>query len=397
MKPASRRPLAFLVVLIVAATTGVHLQARAQFLQPQSHLSRLVQAVTSPLVYSAAGYAGQDDQSSESAGYEPEQGPVTEQNKGAASQAQHFQHYQPQQSRHYQHRNRLQQDPGSQQRGPAQNYYYGQQQHRDEDQGAPSQPRQQAQEYQMGAYLGPTIDDKEINGAFNSNNDERDDDDDRLGYDGPPAGELGSVTTGNSHRLRAASSFGAGPAGLGPSHMHSGYGGASSGQAASNYNGNEDDDSGADEDEPPAARRPGHFRSSGSGLNQAASQYHHQQQRQPRGRQQQQPMMAAANGYAPYGYGPQNGIDLGGLLAAAQGDPSAGYQVFNGDGSYPGPNYYQQPGRSQAASMNQLNGYYNGQGPNGDDDNYSQPRQQPGRQPGASSDADDPDMDGDDD
>ena len=66
-------------------------------------------------------------------------------------------------------------------------------------------------------------------------------------------------------------------------------------------------------------------------------------------------MQAAANGYAPYGYpaGAGGPIDLASLMAAAGGAGSPpGYEVYNGDGSYPAGGYYQQANgrRNQAAS-----------------------------------------------
>ena len=67
-------------------------------------------------------------------------------------------------------------------------------------------------------------------------------------------------------------------------------------------------------------------------------------------------MQVAANGYAPYGYpaGAGGPIDLSSLMAAAGGPGGpGGYEVYNGDGSYPGQGYYQQQGngrRNQAAS-----------------------------------------------
>lgn len=402
-----------LTVLLMALSSG--LPVRCQFLQPQSHLGRLVQSITSPLVLSSSLSSA-----SESDSYDSESGPsgpeyaadpvngrqhyhqpsathqkrpqfYQQQQRDADSDsgAQLFQHYQPKQRQQQQQQQGyqsagLQQAP-SQQRGVPQHYYGrgGDSPRDDEDSGAPTNHHKQradGEQYQMGAYLGPTIDDKEIQGAFNANDDK--DDDEASSYEGPPSSGGG--------RQRAASSFAASQpdaAGFSPgAGSYGGYGGsggsgydggrATMGGFSSSADGgapstrgnqdeaNFDDELGADEDDEPSgpSSRPPRFKSS-SQLNQAAaSQY---QQRQPsyqqRG-QQQSGLVAAANGYSPMGAGP---FDLSGLMAAAGGVPNGvqAYEVYNGDGSYPG--YYQpqqannQPrgGRNQAASMNGPYGY----------------------------------------
>lgn len=377
----SHLQLATCLAVVLVAITGGHL-VRCQFLQPQSHLGRLVQSITSPLVLASSLSDGADSPASESSSYDSESGPVGgpidesgpyQSASGAAQQRPHY--YQQDGGRHYQHYQRqparqtrvqqqtsLQQAP-SQQRGVPQQYYGpGSYSHDDEDSGAPTNRKQHAssgaEQYQMGAYLGPTIDDKEIQGAFNSN-DERDDDE-AAGYEGPPA---------NGGRHRATSSYASSqPSGVsGPTggygtpadhgrHESSGVDGgrSSSSRGRGDRTASFDDDSNIDEEDDRLAEpRQPRFRSSAS-LNQAASQYHQRQNNQysPQQQRRQSSMMAAANGFSPMGAaGP---FDLSGLVGAPG---LGGYEVYNGDGSYPG--YYpQQNGggrngrRNQAASMN---------------------------------------------
>jgi hypothetical protein len=377
------------VAVLAMLVAGGHL-ARCQFLQPQSHLGRLVQSIASPLVLSSGLGGGGDSSDS----YDPELASQSRPDEPNASQfqpeaaGQHYQHYQrqpeasrdgrqqQQQQQHYHAGGGLQQAP-SQQRGVPQRYYGGSSSDDDDSPpaGAPSnhghqQPAMANEQYQMGAYLGPTIDDKEIQGAFNSN-DERDDDD-SPGYDGPPAGR--QAAGANAYAASQPESSGgyapmasAGPGGYGPMAAAGPYTGADAGGPAARGRDDRraasfDDDSSADEDDEPAPRRrQPRFRSS---MSQAASQYHQRQNRYPGGQQQQghaAPMMAAANGYSPMGAsGP---FDLSSLMAAAAGGPGNGqaYEVYNGDGSYPGyyPQQQQQGRRNQAASMNNPYGYQN--------------------------------------
>lgn len=323
-----------------------------QFL-PQSHLSRLVQSITSPLVLSSGSG---DSSSAEGAGdnyANPSASYYSGQDEGQEVQSQA--QARPQVGSRYNQYQGLQQAP-SQQRGTPQHYYGGghnQQQDSDEGRdhgGAPSNHKGTHESYQMGAYLGPTIDDKEINGVFNSN-DDRDDDDGPASYDGlggsGRAGDSSSYGPQPNHVAGSASSGYERQPAAGPS-----YGPAQAGS------GGYDDDS-ADEDDSPNERARGN-------LNQAAS--HYRQQGSAYNQQaNQQPLMAAANGYAPYGFsGP---VDLTGFMNGNQGPEAGNFQAYNGDGSYPGQNYYQQQqqpqrgARSQAASMN--SGYYNNQNQNG--------------------------------
>jgi len=308
---------------------------------PQSHLGRLVQSITSPLVLSSGGYRDSDSDgySDPSSGYYSQAG----QEGGQAGEA-------PEQPVGRQQAGALQQAP-SQQRGIPQ-HYYGQMGNQngnddDRDQGSAPSTNKGTSEYQMGAYLGPTMDDKEINGVFNSN-DDRDDDDGPASYDGSSMGR-------NKAASNAYGSEGGGAGeGYGPSPAE-GAGGEYERRPGSgagpDYQGAGYDEDGADEDEGPAPRgRRGGQRGHGSGLSRAASQY---RQRgyggaASAGQAGHSQMMAAANGYAPYGYsGP---ADLSGLMSAGIGaDPSAGYQAYNGDGSYPGAGYYQQQGQPAAA------------------------------------------------
>lgn len=410
------------VVLIAALALNCNQLVWCQFLQPQSHLGRLVQSITSPLVgYPSSDQSGDSYDSDSPLSGSPGAGQLSADNTNSLASDQqqnlhnHYQSYerqQPQRAQHHRHQQlhhqqqqAMQQAP-SQQRGVPQHYYGGgadSASNQDEDAGAPSNPRQQqAQEYQMGAYLGPTIDDKEINGAFNSNNDDDD------SYD--EGGRQRAATGSSGYASDAGASPSLGPF-YGPSEssgaMGAGYGspGSSARQQESSYRPggrdensaaaygplSDDDESGADEDEPPRGARPARGGQRGrhsSGLNQAASHLYNQQrqQRRPDRPRQSQPMMAAANGYAPYGYsGP---IDLNGIMAAAQGDPNAGYQVYQGDGSYPGQSGYYQggPQRQAAGSMNNPYGYNN-------NNNYGPP----GGQQNQQGDNEDQDIDNDDD
>ena len=371
----SRNRLA-LVAIVLASVAFECSLGQTFFTQPQSHLGRLVQSITSPLIMPSAGasFEGSDAALADTEGaYEqPESmggslGPAGQQQAGGQ---QHFQHYRPaqmasggggqqqqqqqQQASYAAKQQNLQQAP-SQQRGiPSQNYAAPNSDDNDDEsqsepgadypsgQAAPrpmgarnGQPNQHFQvrgaeqpaaaranpEYQMGAYLGPTIDDKEIQGAFNSNNDERDDDDGPAGYVGPPASAS-----------RASSQMGGGG--------RSGMGGGGRDESAADEPG---DSSSADEDDDfGGQQRPRGAAGGGAygGLSQAASQFHGRQQqaaaaeqeRRARSRANHQQLATAANGYAPYGP-----VDLSGLLAAANGQQQAGYEVYGGDGSNFGP------------------------------------------------------------
>lgn len=365
-------------LVLLVATSGCLVSC--QFL-PQSHLGRLVQSIASPLVLSSqAGYRSNDDSDSygdpSSSGYYSggSAGPSGDISGESGETGAHNGASLAGRGRQQQvGATGLQQAP-SQQRGVPQHYYNSNDDERGDVGSAPSNNKH-TQDYQMGAYLGPSMDDKEINGAFNSN-DERDDDDGPAGYDGPssaPAMGRGRAAASNTYHNSGGDGYGPAP----------GYGRQQG--AGSNYAGSAGyDEDGADEDDAPVprARHQGGRSSANaagygrSGLSQAASQY---QQRGSSG----QPI-AAANGYAPYGYG-TGPIDLNGLMAGVNGDPSAGYQVYQGDGSYPGANYYQQQAqqggrqrpasRSQAASMN--NGYYgsgnSNSNNNNNNDGYSAP------------------------
>lgn len=382
-------------VLAMAMSASMTTHAQTFFTQPQSHLGRLVQSITSPLVFSAAAGYGADSSSLDSGPPFDSGDSLAPASSGYTSQPQHqsenshYQNYraqqqQPQGASRYQQQ-ALQQAP-SQQRGFPQHYsnadidaddegyrpaeapnggrhfHAHHQQQQQQPRGAEQSASGAHKEYQMGAYLGPTIDDKEIQGAFNSNNDDRDEDDGPAGYVGSPTGRQQATHDNAAHSLSyfgppsASSSRAAGHMSQGPRHSD---GGAS-------FNEDSPDSSAADEDgeeigaDQPAGRHGG----GRNALNQAASQYHKQQQ-QPRARMQQQ-LATAANGFVPYGP-----IDLNGLMAVANGGQQGGYEVYNGDGSYAGPvngfggfNGPQQgrahSRRQQAASMSNQFGYGNG-------------------------------------
>lgn len=425
-----------LSLYLLVATSG-HLVS-GQFL-PQSHLGRLVQSIASPLMIAPGAYretAEAEAPYPDPSSYYPQTGIPHQTAGGHPSQMSHglVGQIQPEASGHEQHQSgrrlqMLQQAPSQHRRIPQ--HYYGQpmsdgssggdgsdnnnnhdhHHHHsqadqdDRDQGtAPSNNNNNKHgnsDYQMGAYLGPTIDDKEINGAFNSNNDDRDEDDGPSSYEGPTGrgqhkaasnaynnNDLSGYGSGSPNSDESASSYGQQPS----SAVDSGNFRMPQADSVSNY-----DEDGADEDEPSSVQGPrsssssssaggssGRGRQSNRGLSQAASQYQ-QQGSNGAAHRAAGPMLAAANGYAPFGYaaGP---VDLTGLMAGLNGagDPNAGYQVYNGDGSYPGANYYQQqqqPGqrgaRNQAASMSNYNtndgygpmqGHYGGQRANQDND-----------------------------
>lgn len=347
-------PLAALVLASMSMSL-----VSCQFL-PQSHLGRLVQSFTSPIVLQSGGSSDSSDGSDSYDSNSPYYGP----NDSADQADQPSQQHQARPTGRSQYQNqeralqtaRLQQAP-SQQRGVPQQYYGAGNDEDQADQGsAPSSPGRHTQEYQMGADLGPTIDDKEMQGVFNSNNDERDDD------DGAPAGAgYGPMGGSSGGRSRAASNSAYAPS------------------SPNRYRGPAQDDDAADEeDEQPARGSNGRRNRARNGyLNQAASQYRQrpsavggESSRHGQSQDSNGPMLAAANGYAPYGYA--NGpVDLSSMMAAGMGGPNFGpTQMFQGDGSYPGANYYQQQaasaGRGQRGARNQAesasNGYYNGQG-----------------------------------
>lgn len=380
------------VVVLLLQVAGV----RCQLLSTQSHLGRLVQSITSPLIISSSsGRPGgspfapiaapsssydQDEQDAAPLHY-PESNGEADSPRVQQAQPQDFR--QQEELRNAYAAASLQQAPS---RGIPQRY-------RGNEEGAEPSNRRPAEEaYQMGAYLGPTIDDKEIQGAFNSKDDERDEDDGPAGYEGPPGG-------GRS-RLAADASYGASRPSYGQQDSYMGpasYGNGQGGAYNNAQDGNDDDSSSADEDDAPPKR--GAYRRPAS-LNQAASHQFEGRSRQRaangdagRGRRQQQ-LVAAANGYAPYGQPAGGPIDLSGIVAAANG---AGYDVYNGDGSYPGSGYWQQqqqPRQRAAASANdpynqqQQWGAGNGYGPYGGGGND-------GRRP-AKSQSDPDDDDGDD-
>ena len=400
-----------LALLAAVGLAAAPINAQTFFAQPQSHLGRLVQSITSPLILSAAG---QDLSAAEEAG-DLGQPPSGSGGASAASnyaqqqptaddsahyqsyeqqhQHQHQQHHQAPVS-HYQvpsyggdsmlHAQSLQQTPSRQRKAPLRHYDNDDEDDAEPGYGPPasddpvaaaaaaaSNKRKQQQyasgggnpmatagannqEYQMGAYLGPTIDDKEIQGAFNSNsNDERDDDDGPAGYEGPPSvgrprggaadgappmSHLQGASVGYAARGRAPQAGYAGPS-RGPRD------GPAEGYHFSPGAGESADDE--SDDSPPRATLGAGQRGS---LNQAASQYH--RQRQPRARTDRQ-LATAANGYAPYGP-----IDLSGLMAGQQ---AGAYELYNGDGSSYGfgPNYARGANgrRQQAASMSNQFGY----------------------------------------
>lgn len=386
-----------IALLVASSISG----AIGQFL-PQSHLGRLVQSIagSSPLVLgaqsAAAQYASNYDSDSPSGGYseEPSQTsnygnpqPYGQNGPLADTDA-------PSNENIPQNRGQpLQQEP-SQQRGVPQRYYPSSSSYNaaNQDDGEGYEPRRApsgshsrpTQEYQMGAYLGPSMDDKELNGVFNSNDDR--DDVDNGGYD-----DGGRVP---SYRKNAASSNQypreeneAGPQADGYSRPS--YG-PSNAAPYRGYNGPSSyDEESADEDERQPLRsndgfdganmrrgRGGEVSRGQSGpLNQAASQYLNQKQRdhrQPKQSQsshrpEQSQLQAAANGYVPYGYA--NGpVDLTSILSGM--NPNYQNDAYAG---YPGQNYYRQQGnptnnRKQAASTNNgynygQNGYQSGFGP----------------------------------
>lgn len=347
----------FLVALLVAISGC--LLVNCQFL-PQSHLGRLVQSITSPLVLSSGNSYGGESESEPSSGYYPAEPSSASARPDSTSGS--FSGGNSQGSG-------LQQAP-SQQRGvPTQHYYSGHEEER--DQGSAPSNNKHTQDYQMGAYLGPSMDDKEINGVFNSN-DDRDEDEGPASYEGPSTGgRTNAAATNNYHNNNGLGGEGYGP-NYGRSHQMAagGYEAPSSSYGNPNY-----DEDGADEDDGPASspmrgRRGGQRNPNAgygrSGLSQAASQY--QQQGSYGNSGNQAPMMAANSAGFGYGGGP---MDLQGLMAGDNIDPSSGYQVYNGDGSYPGANYYQQQAqrgnRNNQQAASGVNGYYNNQnqlGPN---------------------------------
>lgn len=229
---------------------------------PQSHLGRLVQSFTSPLVLSGGDPSVDGGGGSGGDGY-ANPGYYSGQDEGQEVQSQAQARPQPVSSRYNQHQG-LQQSPSQQSRIPQ--HYYNNQNEGEElrDQGsAPSNHKGTQESYQMGAYLGPTIDDKEINGAFNSNED-RDEDDGPASYDGMGAGGRGESAGYAPQANYVASS------------ASSGYtrrpGGAANYDPAADSNGNEDD--WADEDDMPAEQ--GRGPKGRGGMNQAASQYRQQ-------------------------------------------------------------------------------------------------------------------------
>lgn len=351
-------------LLLILATISCCFVVNCQFL-PQSHLGRLMQSITSPLVLNG----GESEASyPESSSYYSPGSSSSSDDSDRARQHQPQTHAQARpyhatsssynrQKQHYNQQQALQQAP-SQQRGIPQHYYghNNNQYDEDRDQGnaQPSNNKGNTQEYQMGAYLGPTIDDKEINGAFNSN-DDKDDDDGPSNYD---AGSSPSMTGGAGSERQRETSY----------NNNDGYGSQMGLERqptnSANYGRlNQYDDADEDDSErgPGPSRQRNYYK---GGLNQAASQY--QQQDSYVNNNANSGMMTAANGYAPYG-----SFFVG-------GDPN-GFQVFNGDGSYPGNNYYQQQqpqrgGRNyqQQASMSNQ-GYQDqnsGRQSNGDNDDH---------------------------
>lgn len=444
--------------------------ANGQFL-PQSHLGRLVQSITSPLVISTSSYRAEQESAEPASGYHPDSSaasyyPSHQHHGTPMDEAAHLAHQhqlQPQPQMERPDGLRMQQSP-SQQRGVPQQYYHRQSQHQpqrhhnlqqqqmmdyhqqqqqqqqqqmdsnlnsnldggfinnqedndERDQGAaPSNHRQRnnnqngaqnqngPSDYQMGAYLGPVIDDKEINTAFNSNND----DDEPASYDGHSNSGLrnkaASSAYGTNHEDPSSASYpmGGGQASADEGDSQQGYGNQhqsprpmSGGEQSRGYHGAGYDEDSVDEDESPAAQRPrgsgnrplrgvlsgaaSHYRQqggygSGSGGSSAVDNGDQGEQQALAGGYKHQSaanMMAAANGYAPFGYA--NGpVDLTGLMNGGGGDSFALYGA--GAGAYPGANPYGQPqqgqrgGRNQAASMNNYNGLYGGQRANNDND-----------------------------
>lgn len=287
--------VAAVILVTVSVLLVVPTATSGQFLEPQSHLGRLVQSIASPLVLgqassfrqaaseaAAAAAAGpepisgyypgldqdQPDSSSSSAAaftggdIDPQQDSYSASRQRQQQQQHHRSHQQSQRSfaaaanqppqrarpdsieeQYYQRQNYynqqqavpLQRAPSQQvRRVPHQHQQRQQQQYRptasavsnydddgdnslvprnpggDDDDGggqqqpgssasyrsrqpsrvmsSPSAPGRQSSldgaEYQMGAYLGPTVDDKEINGAFNDDRDDIDDDS-PANYDAP--------------------------------------------------------------------------------------------------------------------------------------------------------------------------------------------------------------------
>lgn len=275
-----------------------------------------------------------------------------------------------------------------------------------ENRRAPSSSRP-SHEYQMGAYLGPQMDDKELNGVFNSN-DERDDAD-VGGYDdanGDMRGYRKYAASSNSYPREETDSSNPATDGYSYNNNNNNYGGRSSGhsnalpaayRAYGAGNPSYDDES-ADEDEGssvgpsdganygPSAGSMRRGRNGGSSsslrgsLNPAASQsLQHRHKQQSRNSDKsynnqqanQAQMMTAANGYAPYGYasGP---VDLTSILNGM----NPNYQMYQAE-AYPGQAYYNKQGnpsssgRNQAASSSQgynydthanQNGYQSGFG-----------------------------------
>lgn len=311
---------------------------------------------------------------------------------------------------------------------------------RDDDeeprQHSPSNTRQSQEGYQMGAYLGPSMDDKELNGVFNSNNDDRDDVDSGpgSGYD-EGASELNGLQKQQSAQ-QPMQNYGASN-----TDDNSDLSPFSSGQKSRNNYNNQDhssnlfngnDEESADEDDVPdrsspsgsnddyprravqqwpelmanrdaRGRRPAASSAGVKGArkmtaatsttktntkaannaNYYANQYNNNndhssmlhdgsatsmastgnsddsddQERKiaPRFNSNGQ-LMAAANGYAPFGYGASGPVDLGSMLAGLTGAPNnQGYQVYQGDGSnYPGQAYYNQQGNNQNNGRQQL-------------------------------------------
>lgn len=237
--------LGLMMLMLLASSQD----CKAQTFLPQSNLGRLVQSLAgSPLMLglpaASATTLSQFDSDAPSSTHPGYSESLASHYAGTSGQQQPTLYESGPDTRPRYGGQQLQQAPSQQQRGIPQRYYpSGQQQHahsndnmnnNDDDDDQPQQQqvnhRQQtkgglmsqghqsinfeqgrapsnarpSQEYEMGAYLGPTLDDKELNGVFNSNNDERDDAD--PSSSGPGYEEEPREITGSGSRKQAASS-----------------------------------------------------------------------------------------------------------------------------------------------------------------------------------------------
>lgn len=329
-------------------------QVAAQMITPQSHLGRLVQTFASPFISTASSTYDDADSYSELS-------PTTDDGP-------HQNH-----KTHASLRDVQRQRSSGLQLAPSYHSQRGASYRPDAGEGA--------NEYRMGAYLGPTVDDKDITNAFGPGANGPRDDDERDDADGPAANfGAGGGGRGRLRHESSASSSAEGrlrAAGYAPFPASNSFEG-------SQYDG--DDAAGADEDEPPgraeaprargrafagsSARAAGNRRRAPSSFATTSGTSGDDGDGDERsGGESQGQLVAAANGYVPYG-----ALDLAGLVGGAG---PAGFQVFNGAG-YPATDGRRKPsGRlNRARSMHQpqMAQGYNGMNPMLMENPYGQPQ-----------------------